>query len=101
MPLNIKQIILVLSLVAAKNQVSGSYCEIFPPEGDSFDGSEFGFIFVPGAQIKGEMYGPLSLKIQSMFPGKLWVGLTEGWFGNFPNHLEVDGGIRDCFSKAQ
>jgi len=87
--------------VAAKNQVSGSYCEIFPPEGDSFDGSEFGFIFVPGAQIKGEMYGPLSLKIQSMFPGKLWVGLTEGWFGNFPNPLEVDGGIRDCFSKAQ
>merc|ERR1712051_368355 len=54
-----------------------------------------------GAQIKGEMYGPLSLKIQSMFPGKLWVGLTEGWFGNFSNPLEVDGGIRDCFSKAQ
>jgi len=49
----------------------------------------------------GEMYGPLSLKIQSMFPGKLWVGLTEGWFGDFPNPLEVDGGIKDCLKKAQ
>ena len=47
------------------------------------------------------MYGPLSLKIQSMFPGKMWVGLTEGWFGDFPNPLEVDGGIKDCFKKAQ
>merc|ERR1712170_146678 len=36
-----------------------------------------------------------------MFPGKLWVGLTEGWFGDFPNPLEVDGGIRDCIKKAQ
>jgi len=101
MHFNIKQIILVLSLVATKNQVLGSYCEIFPPEGDSFDGSEFGFIFVPGAQIKGEMYGPLSVKIQSMFPGKMWVGLTVGWLGDFPNPLEADGGIRDCFKKAQ
>ena len=49
---NIKQIILILGLTAAKNTVLGSYCEIFPPEGDNFDGSEFGFIFVPGAQIK-------------------------------------------------
>ena len=52
MYLNIKQIVFILGLMATKNSVLGSYCELFPPEGDSFDGTEFGFIFVPGAQIK-------------------------------------------------
>ena len=77
-----------------------AFCEIFPPSEEA-DGTENGFIFIPGAQIAGEFYGPLSLKIQSMFPGKMWVGLTEGWFGNFPNPLEIDGAIKDCLSKAQ
>ena len=35
-----------------------------------------------------------------MFPGNVWVGLTEGWFGNFPNPLEIDGAIKDCMGKA-
>lgn len=52
MHFNIKQIVFILGLMATKNSVLGSYCELFPPEGDSFDGTEFGFIFVPGAQIK-------------------------------------------------
>ena len=81
---------------------SGAFCELFPPLTENKEGEiEYGFIFVPGAQIKGEAYGPLSKKIQASFPGKLWIGLTEGWFGNFPNPLEVDGAIRDCLSKAQ
>lgn len=78
---------------------SAAFCEIFAPL-QQVDGNEFGFIFVPGAQIAGEYYGPLSLKIQSMFPGNVWVGLTEGWFGNFPNPLEIDGAIKDCLNKA-
>ena len=78
---------------------SAAFCEIFAPL-QEVDGNEFGFIFIPGAQIAGEYYGPLSLKIQSMFPGNVWVGLTEGWFGNFPNPLEIDGAIKDCMNKA-
>ena len=35
-----------------------------------------------------------------MFPGNVWIGLTEGWFGNFPNPLEIDGAIKDCLNIA-
>jgi hypothetical protein len=36
-----------------------------------------------------------------MFPANVWVGLTEGWFGTFPNPLEIDGAIKDCLAKAE
>ena len=95
-----KGLILTLSLIACSRPALGAFCEILePPEGST--GAEYGFIFVPGAQIGGQYYGPLSRKIQSMFPGRMWVGLTEGWFGNFPNPLEIDGAIKDCLNSAQ
>lgn len=96
--MNSKTYISLFILALWYQTTNAASCEIFPPNGT--DGNEIGFIFVPGAQIKGEAYGPLSFKIQSLFPGKMWVGLTEGWFGNFPNPLEVSGAIADCYSKA-
>ena len=47
------------------------------------------------------MYGPLSLKIQSMFPGKLWVGLTENWWVNMPNPIQIGPMIEACFVQAR
>ena len=100
MQVNLKNLIflLVLQIFHIQHGADAANCEIIPP--DNIDGNEIGFIFVPGAQIKGEAYGPLSRRIQENFPGNLWIGLTEGWFGNMPNPLEVDGAIKDCFSKA-
>ena len=41
----------------------GATCEIMaPPSGST--GPEFGLIFVPGAQLPGDRYGPLGAEIQ-------------------------------------
>ena len=45
-------------------------CQIIPPLSPSGDQNEFGFVFVPGAAIKGEAYVPLAKRIQEMFPGR-------------------------------
>lgn len=91
--------LLFFALAFYVKENAAARCEIFAPE--SVDGNEVGFIFVPGAQIGGEFYEPLSRRIQEMFPGNLWFGLTEGWLGSFPNPLEIDGAIKDCFKKSE
>ena len=95
-----KGLFLTLGLLAFAQTTFAAYCEILEADPDAH-GTEYGLIFVPGAQIGGQYYGPLMRKIQQQFPGKLWLGLTEGWFGNFPNPLEIDGAIKDCLNIAQ
>ena len=75
-------------------------CELVAPNAGT-DGSEFGLIFIPGAQLEGQAYVPLSQEIQDLFPGNLWVGVTQGWFGNLPNPVEINGAINDCLIKAK
>ncbi len=99
--LTLKQLLNFFALLLLSQTSLAAFCEISPAIEGQADGSEFGFIFVPGAQIKGELYKPIAKRIQTMFPGNMWIGLTEGWFGNFPNPLEIDGAIKDCLSKAQ
>ena len=93
-------LIIFLIFELAFGSANAANCEVTPPTGEA-DGNEFGLIYIPGAQIKGEAYLPLSLVIQDLFPGNMWIGVTEGWFGNFPNPLEIEGAINDCFQKAQ
>ena len=85
--------------ILSQHGINAASCEIIPPK--KHEGNEIGFIFVPGAQIRGEAYGPLSKRIQELFPGNVWIGLTEGWFNNFPNPLEIDSAIKDCYLKAE
>ena len=79
----------------------GIKCELFSPSEDSEDGPEMGLIFIPGAQIRGEMYGPLAQELQAQFPGKLWVGLTEDWWVTMPNPIQIGPAIDACFNEAE
>jgi len=92
-------LLLLLALFINFRGNHAASCEVFPPLNP--DENEIGFIFVPGAQIGGEFYEPLSRRIQEMFPGNMWFGLTKGWLGSFPNPLEIDGAIKDCFKKSE
>ena len=60
------KILAVLSLAAAFVAVSAetSIELIAPIEGS--DGPQFGLIFIPGATLGGETYGPLSMAIQEL-----------------------------------
>ena len=60
------KILAVLSLAAAFAAVSAetSIELIAPIEGS--DGPQFGLIFIPGATLGGETYGPLSMAIQEL-----------------------------------
>lgn len=59
------------------------------------------FIMIPGAQISGERYEDLAKEIQRQLPGaRLWVGLTKGWLGNFPNPVEIAGAVNDCLQQG-
>ena len=65
MQVNLKNLTFLLVLqvfLIIPHGTDAANCEIIPP--DNIDGNEIGFIFVPGAQIKGEAYGPLSRRIQ-------------------------------------
>jgi len=76
-------------------------CELFSPLEDSQDGPEMGLIFIPGAQIRGEMYGLLAQELQAQFPGKLWIGLTEDWWVTMPNPIQIGPAINACFDEAE
>jgi len=41
------------------------------------DGLEAGFVLVQGAQIDAKNYQQFGLALQSKFPGRLWVAVTE------------------------
>ena len=76
-------------------------CELFSPPEEGKIGPEMGMIFIPGAQIRGETYEPLAKELQSQFPGKLWVGLTEDWSITMPNPIQIEAAIEACFSGAE
>jgi len=96
-----RSLLLFTSSLLLPSASLAAVCELFPPPDASPDGPEFGLIFVPGAGIPGEAYGPLSAKIQELFPGKLWYGLTEAWRGDFPNPIEIAEAINDCIDLAR
>ena len=75
-------------------------CELIAPPVNS-EGPEMGVIFVPGAKILGEAYKPLTTTLQTFFPGKLWVGLTEDWSADMPNPLQIGHAIDACFEDAK
>ena len=100
-----KFLISVISLIVVLT-ISGSdaaTCDFVPPltSSSSNDDADFGFIMIPGAQIAGEAYKPLALKIQSVFPGKLWLGLTDFFLADFPNPIEISSAITACFDQAR
>ena len=76
-------------------------CRIFEPLDGKADGQEIGVIFIPGAKIECKAYGPLAKRIQLEFPGKLWVALTEDWWFNFPNPIQIGPDINACFAFAR
>jgi hypothetical protein len=56
---------------------------------------------IPGSKIPGEQYEPLARQIMAAFPGQLWIGLTEGWFVDMPNPLEISEAINSCLEEAR
>jgi len=94
-------IIFLLGIVCQINLSHGIKCELFAPTEDNVEGPEMGMIFIPGAQIRGEMYGPLAQELQSQFPGKLWIGLTEDWWVTMPNPIQIGPAINACFDEAE
>ena len=80
---------------------SSAKCELSAPPEKESGAPELGMIFIPGAQISGELYAPLAEKLQSEFPGKLWVGLTENWWVNMPNPIQIGPMIEACFVQAR
>merc|ERR1712168_1483262 len=87
-------------LLTQKNVVEGASCNLIPPMSTSA-GEDIGLVMIPGAQIAGEKYEDLAVEIQRQLPGaKLWVGLTKGWLGSFPNPVEISGALNDCVSQA-
>ena len=59
------------------------------------------FESILGAQISGEAYKPLALKIQALFPGKMWLGLTDFFLADFPNPIEISSAIGACMDQAR
>ena len=102
-----KFLILVISLIVVSTISGGdaATCDFVPPLTSSSpspnDDADFGFIMIPGAQIAGEAYKPLALKIQSVFPRKLWLGLTDFFLADFPNPIEISSAITACFDQAR
>merc|ERR1719322_2040164 len=79
----------------------GASCNLLPALDDAI-GADIGFIMIPGAQIPGERYQPLAQEIQLQMKDKarVWVGVTKGWFADFPNPLEIAGALNDCMDQA-
>ena len=93
---------LVLAILALTFEIAfAAKCKIIDSITEKSNGDEFGLIFIPGEQIRGDAYIPLIRKIQDLFPAKSWTAVTDEWFGNVPNSFEVEGVINDCFQKAQ
>merc|ERR1712215_370478 len=78
----------------------GASCDLMSPL-SSATGEEMGLVIIPGAQITGEKYEALGKAIQNQLIGaNLWVGLTKGWLGSFPNPVEIAGALNDCLGDA-
>ena len=93
-------LIIYASLLIQKHVVEGASCNLIPPMSTA-TGQDIGLVMIPGAQIAGEKYEDLTVEIQRQLPGaRLWVGLTRGWLGSFPNPVEIAGALNDCVDKA-
>jgi len=78
----------------------GASCNLLHPMSTA-TGEDIGFVIIPGAQIPGDRYQALGQEIQRQLPGaRVWLGLTTGWLGNFPNPLEISGALDDCLELA-
>ena len=91
---------LVVILMTIVGVCSETTCDLLPPMEEK-DGPEFGMVLVPGDTLVGETYRPLSMALQTRFPGRLWVGLTTGYLGDAPNPLQAESAIQQCFDAAQ
>merc|ERR1711892_1413015 len=88
----------LFSLLVQTEVAEAASCNLVPPM-SSAAGQDIGFIIIPGAQISGEKYQDLGEEIQRQLPGaRVWLGLTRGWLGNFPNPIEIAGAINDCLA---
>ena len=91
---------LLFLLLSQIDVALGASCNLVPPM-SSATGDDIGFIMIPGAQIKGEQYEALGQEIQRQLPGaRVWLGLTKGWLGSFPNPIEIAGALDDCLELA-
>jgi dienelactone hydrolase len=91
---------LLFFLLSQTDVALGASCNLVPPM-SSATGEDIGFIMIPGAQIAGEQYQDLGEEIQRQLPGaRVWLGLTKGWLGNFPNPIEIAGALNDCLAHA-
>ncbi len=43
---------------------------------------------------------PLAEAIQARFPGRLWLGVTELWFNDYPNPVESELAVQQCLDDA-
>jgi hypothetical protein len=98
--LNRLSLVCGLIAVVVARSADAATCEFVPPTGGDGD-ADFGFIMIPGAQISGEAYKPLAVKIQSLFPGKMWLGLTDFFLADFPNPIEISSAIAACLEQAR
>ena len=97
-----KNILLGIFLFSAAIEMAFSIkCELFAPIEGKDEGPEMGIIFIPGAQIEGQAYAPITKKIQYEFPGRLWIGLTESWWASMPNPIQIGQAIDACFTGAE
>ena len=96
-------LIVVLATFCASD-ADAATCNFVPPlttSSTSNDDATFGFIMIPGAQLAGDAYMPLAVKVQSMFPGKMWLGLTDFFLADFPNPIEISSAISACLDQAR
>ena len=54
-----------------------------------------------GSKIPGHSYRPLAEKIQALFPGSLWIGITDGFLVDMPNPVEISSAINGCLEDAR
>ncbi|KAL4225676.1 hypothetical protein ACF0H5_016365 [Mactra antiquata] len=66
-----------------------------PSQNGTFD---IGIIITPGADIAGEAYEPLGLKIQKSFPGRMWIALLCDFPFNTPNPVQLPRAVDDAIS---
>lgn len=72
---------------------------ILPPVKEA--ATQAALIITPGANISGEAYRPLALKIQQASPLKLWVALLEDFVIYNPDPLELPGAISSVIGQLR
>jgi len=60
-----------------------------------------GMVLVQGADVYPKQYAELGSAIQNATDSPLWVGIVEGFAGNFPNPLQVEHLISTALTDLQ